>query len=340
VNICSVYGQDKGTEIANRIWKEIKEVPALEEPDKQFMVEESTYSFTPDIYAIDDSMSKYWMHLAKSCQEIFCKGLVEVSQYDNQIESFAKTFVSKFGSGDIMSDMRWAIACPQLAALSTIIIYSPEKDLLSEEFKKFALHYNKAIIDHSLASDTFYKRIVWFTLWAGNKPFTHKNKVAFSLEDDLLKELEIHYAEYIEKKIWTEKDHEYWHAIRYFLVIVYICNWEDTLKLYKVSSSNLDGENYYKITQHFVRHNTLLIVPRPIYNAETLKFEIDLPKLTNRLPPIELPIRPLPEYRFNWESSKLKTLPRVSKVFFNDLLIIDFLNKVSTKQLKKIKDKK
>jgi hypothetical protein len=339
VGICSSYGQDKGTDIANDVWNKIKMVQALEEPNKKFMIDESMYSFIEDIY-IDESMGKYWGHLAKNCQDIFCSGLLDASK-NNQIDTFAKTYVSKFGNGDTMLDMRWAIACPILATLSDKILHKPEKEILSDEFKKFALHYNKAIIDNSLSSETFYKRIVWFTLWSGNKPFRWKNKMPFSSIDDLLREFEDHYMN-IEKGIWAENNYEYWHIIRYFLVIVYICDWEDTLKMYKVSSSNFNKENYNKICRHFVRQNTLLLVPRPIYDTTKLKYETDISKLTNHLPPLELPVRPLPEYMFQWEVSKnIKTFPRVSKVYFNDSLgqTLDFLHKVSVKQMKNIRDK-
>jgi hypothetical protein len=339
-NVCFVYGHGKGTDIANDVWDKIKAVSALKEPDTKFMVDEFTYSSIIDIYA-DIPMNNYWFHLAKTCQDIFCIGLAEADKH-GQIETFAKTYVSKFGSGDTMTDMRWAIACPILATLSDKILYKPEKEILSEKFKIFAMYYNKAIIDNSLTSDTFYKRIVWFTLWAGNKPFKWSNKMFFSSKDDLLGDLEDHFMN-IEKDVWVENSYEYWHAMRYFLVIIYLCDWENTLKMYKVSSTNLNKENYNKISRHFVRQNALLLVPRPLYNPTKLKYEIDISKLTNHLPPFELPIRPLPEYIFKWEALRnknIKTFPRVSKIYFNDSMgwTLEFLHKVSAKKLENIDD--
>jgi hypothetical protein len=334
-----IFGRDKGTDIADDVWNKIKAIEPLKEPAAEFLFCESNYSIIQEIY-IDGLMSEYWFHLAKNCQDIFCRGLAEAAKH-NQIESFAKAYVAKFGSDDTMSDMRWAISCPVLAALSDLIFDDTIKKTLSEEFKIFTTYYNKAIIEHSLASDVFYKRIVWFTLWAGNKPFREKNKTRFAI--NLFETFE-DYCTNIEKRKWTENDYEYWMAIRYFLIIIYLCDWEETLKLYKMSSNNFNKENVTKIRKHFIRQNTFLLVPQPVFDREKIKYETDLSNLTYRLPPIELPTNPLPEYKYKWEtmkSKKIKDLPRVSKMYFNDYLGLtyEFLYKVSSKNMKDIKIK-
>jgi hypothetical protein len=181
--------------------------------------------------------------------------------------------------------------------------------VLNEDFRLFLTVSGRAIVEKSLSSKEFYKRMHWFTLWQ-----------EFRIED-----LDTYLGLYtmIEEGKWTEKDYAYWYSMRMIISIAYLCDCEDSfVKLNNNWDINNVKEAYEKLLAR------ISIIGRPVrYDKETCKYDVSLPV---ELPAVEKPVTPFPDAYFSTDKIAPNSMPRITSRLFTGLFNDIFYEKVST----------
>jgi len=320
-----VLSQDTGEIIALNMWQELQKVPIPATFDNTFEFDLIELINNPEGYYEKIAIA-FWENCYNQCTAIFLKHYQNAVRAD-ELPQFAKVYASKFGVENADSDIRWALACPALTSQSYYLLEPSFIDLeFTAEFKIFSKHFNKAIVNHCITSEDYYRRIHWFTLWAGNHPFSKENKdiyyenVLSSLNDCFQK---------ISTKKWKEEDHEYWFSVRFFLSIIYLCDYEKTLAF---NPKNMEREEFLKISDDFKKYSLLMFVPKPVFDHERAKYTVPMtfPQSMFRCPPLDLPQSPFPEVSLLKDNARQKHfLPLISRELFRNDLDINFLQRIN-----------
>ena len=308
--LTSSLGLSSGQEIALKVWNEIKSIQSTSALSEGVVLNHFPYRNND----IDDSMFNYWHSISEKCHVVFLEGLLQ-SAKNNQVKEYAKEFASKFSTEDAEADIRWVLACPILAYNSRHML-SLNKDE-NGVFYQFSLAFNQAVVENCLRSKDYYERMHWLILWAGDGPFMHESKGERS--DELINWLEFSFKDIFGGKI-NENDLQFWYALRFFLSLAYLCDYEDNLIGYE---GPFDLKYILKVKEGFAKH-CCLMVTHIRYNPETTKYETNGNLL---LPAIELPNRPFPEINYRADGEN-PGFPRISRLLFFEAFETDFFEKL------------
>jgi hypothetical protein len=293
-----------GKEIAETMWKEIQAASSEQKMPKEIRLDEYPFSTLANedvVYVYD-----YWSDISEQCRKAFRRGL-EKAKVANQIELFAQTYVSFFGTKGAAADIRWVMACPLVALPSYFYCKKTPNSPCIEEYDEFALVFCKTIVLKSIQSKEFRRRVHILTLWSGQGPFMVCNKM-----NDTYYEF-IYFLRRFIRKIQREElvdtDVEYWVAIRYFMSIAYLCDLDQVLadKLTKPTSSNV-----IKASEDMSFRLYHLTSP---YVYSSNKYRYDLCN-EPRLPPIDPPAYPFEEVEKLSVEERELVLPRISGSLF------------------------
>jgi hypothetical protein len=312
-----LYSQESGTETAQKMWQELKAIKSDVVMSPKCIVESESYPIMSE--PLDKSMCDYWYPIGFECQEIFIVALTKANKND-QVENFAKGYVDLLGSADRETDMRWILACPTLTlpSRSAEYYYNMTKQKVSdkkfknktikEEFKLFAVAFNKAAVERALDSKDYYLRIHYLYLWWGGSEI---NELAVDFD----------YRNEISSKKITENDVVYWFAIRRLLSLAYLCDCEnDLIKIRKNLSTNNILSAYESIF-----NRARLLSSFVTYNQSTLRY---VGGESFGLPPVTRVMCPFPNTTFS-DKKTPDTLPRISTHLIKNL-ILTFDEKITT----------
>jgi hypothetical protein len=311
----SILGQNIGQEIALCTYKEIISFQSEKKLSPHIVID--MYPIPVDF--IDDSMNDYWTSISKKCSNCFLEGLSE-SKKVGQIDYFAEEYVALFGKDkNALQDIRWAMGCPILATNSDFLIRPFAKNLnLSDDFQKFAISYNKSIVKNCQSSKEFYKRIFWFTLWAGERPFMHENKLQSS--DDLIEYGNLLMEECIKEK-WDENNYKYWFLVRNYIMLAYLCGFEEQIINYQ---EPLTPNNFFQLQQKLKKY-FVLQTSHLIFDTKQIQYiVVPYPRFLT----IELPNRPFSEIDYSIQQGQPNYFPRISRKLFLISFNEDFIKKI------------
>jgi hypothetical protein len=323
-----LYSQETGEDIAKAMWNDIKSVKSsVADIPKKFSGKFDSYPIDP--ITIDESMLDYWDSISNQCQDIFIAALTKAHK-NNQIENFAKEYAGFFGRDGAVADMRWVLTCPRLTTPDSLFINHHRSDahipsenyeynkiaVLKEEVKIFSIAFVKAIVENSIKSKKYRKRMHHLNLWYGCFYF-----------GDMTLRYDFEFWDEIKEEKITSKDFAYWHAVRRLISIAYLCDCDNIFDNMKdVNKKNVE-EAYCKIFK-YVR----LIDSVVSYDQKTLRYTVNMMEL--KLPPITRPNVPFDDSYFS-NKNDFNSLPRISPA-----LVIMFISDNFNSRILKVIDVK
>jgi hypothetical protein len=310
--------EETGEDIAKKMWNDVKSIKSTMTMPQKFTIEFDSYP-VEHVYG-DEAIFFYWQPISDQCQDIFLAALKNAHK-NNQIESFAKTYAGFLGRDGCAADMRWVLACPTFTTPDHLIVNfhevrnPPSKVILKEEVKIFSIEFVRAIVENSLKSKDYCKRMYQLSIWQG-----------FS-DDDLTYDLVFKdYYKAIKDSKLTKNDFAYWHTIRRLILIAYMCDCETVLTNIQDIT---DNKSIIKAFDIILKQVTLLggVVS---FDQKELRYVVSdfvMPKITP-------PKVPFPDAYFS-NKQEPNAIPRISF-----LLVRSFLSEEFTRKIIIIADKK
>lgn len=330
----TTVGEDNKSNIAKVFWEGLQNISVSFPDTKNFNPANENNRYYRTIY--------YWTTLQEKCMYLFFTGFSDAVK-NNQIEKFARDYASYFGTAGDESDLRWCMACPILANNSFVFIKEgdPRKSSLwannknqtsywvfTPEFQRFACEFNKTIIERSLASKEIYGRMYWFTMWCAENPLNLCNKNEYF---DSIKRL----FEIIEEGLRTDKsDPKFWFAIRWVLVLAYLCRQESIFNDIKESITPDKILSKLRPVGDNVR---MLFSTSMLYSKDEGRFV----PVDPRLPPFDLPKKPFPVQEDTLTTKKvtIRSAPKDIDPITSDMFI-EIIKGFNTKFLEKVRIEK
>jgi RHS repeat-associated protein len=312
-----LYSQESGVEIAKKMWRELKAIKPEVAITPKCVIESKEYPIIDE--PLDQSMCDYWYPIGFECQKIFIAALTKAHK-NNQVESFAKEYAAFLGSEDRETDMRWILACPTLTVPSrranNYSFLAKQKTIgkeikgiiIKEEFKLFAVAFNKAVVEKALDSKDFYLRIHYLYLWWSKSEFR-----------DLVTHLD--YCNEISSKKITENDILYWFAVRQLLSLAYLCDCENELIKIRKNLNTANILSAYELIFKRVR----LLSSCVTYDQSKLRYVYGEGFGLPAVPRVDCPF---PDTIFSSEK-KNNALPRISSHIISNCIDI-FHDKITT----------
>lgn len=331
----TIAGDDRknGNDISKTFWNEWRNV-SVSFPDNS--------EYAPNNENNKDRRTYYyWTTLQEKCMNLFFVGLDDAAK-NNQIEKFARDYVSYFGTEGDDADLRWCLACPIMASNNFALIKEgdPRKTTLwaidgnattywefTPEFKRFAREFNKAIIERSLESKDIYQRMYQFAMWNAEFPLKHGNKNEYV---DSIRNL----MAYMEEGFKTNAtDHKFWFSVRWALILAYLCRQESIfndvnyppIAYDKFSSTIKPLEDRMLPKMRPLGDNVrMLFSASMVYSKDEERFV----PVDSRLPPFDLPRKPFPPQQKIQNNPKTTTqhklaIPKdidpITPVMFNEI---------------------
>ncbi|MDR2440846.1 MAG: hypothetical protein LBE12_15905 [Planctomycetaceae bacterium] len=308
-----------GEDIAKKMWNDLKSIKSTKTVPQKFTIEFDSYP-VEHIYACnDEAMVFYWKHISDKCQDIFIAALANAHK-NNQVESFTKTYAGFLGSDGCAADMRWVLACPTLTTPNDLFVNfhevqdPPSEVVLKEEVKFFSIVFVRAIVENSLKSKDYCKRMCQLSVWWGFSNIDLTRNLAFN---DNYKAIEANKL--------TKNDFAYWHIIRQLILIAYICDCETILTNIQDLT---DNKSIIKAFDLILKQVKLLggIVS---FDQKESRYVVS----SFVMPPITRPKVPFHDAYFSNEQ-KPNAIPRIYFLLVRSLFSDDFTKKIIAADVK------
>ncbi|MCL2028763.1 MAG: hypothetical protein FWG79_09815 [Bacteroidales bacterium] len=281
----SAFAQKAGEDFAKEIWRRVQK---LESPKKNDVL-----TFLRDRRNLDTS--SYWNDLWLLCQSEFF-GTFEQVQED-QIENFAKTYAGFLGTKGPNEDIKWVFSCLPFASNSNL--FNGNLDSVKQaRYNKFSVAFNQAMIEKSLTSPEYYRSMYYVTMWARPRDLLQRNQGSFDSIGLALRGIGsdvFSFSTLPEKAKLSASDPEYWCKIRLFLVIAYMCNWDNNFKDFE---SPINHEYLQEAFTSFLQHYRIIANNPLFFNSLDFGNEVGMRynlAETPKLPPFEFPNTPIPK---------------------------------------------